>query len=194
MIRKALFRWAPKLRDWIDSDGPDWVWSLVYKIDNAIWWVAHRIIPRYRFHMVPTGLKPEYHDVDSRMEGALFELLKFHVEEERGGKDALAEEIRDLREEYTDKTAFGYDRVMEQIAHMQRILDVYIWVTETLPRLREEYDRVEEEWHSRYTTTSRNDPEQRARLQATLDMEVFIHDEISRKLVEIVEIRNSMWT
>ena len=32
---------------------------------RVYWWVVHRIIPRHRYHIVRTGLRPGFHDVDN---------------------------------------------------------------------------------------------------------------------------------
>lgn len=59
-----------------------WFSVKVRRIENFIWKIKHRIIPRHKYHIVDTGLEPEYYDVDTRMLHACFSLLCSYVEEE----------------------------------------------------------------------------------------------------------------
>jgi len=40
------------------------------------WWVLHRIIPRYQYHIIRTTLKPGYYDPDRRIQSAFFDLTQ----------------------------------------------------------------------------------------------------------------------
>lgn len=63
------------LNSWIDKleyrFGP--LFEIKYKIYKFFyefpgrWWLSHRIIPRHRYHIVNTGLSPNYYDPDQRM-------------------------------------------------------------------------------------------------------------------------------
>jgi len=45
---------------------------------DAYWWVAHRVSPRHRYHVINTGLKPGYYDPDIRLLSGLFtEVISF---------------------------------------------------------------------------------------------------------------------
>jgi hypothetical protein len=61
-----------------------WVKSLLfdnyigYKLKNIIWFIKYRTTHKY--HIVKTGLKPNYYDMDTRMLHVNFNLLKEFVE------------------------------------------------------------------------------------------------------------------
>jgi hypothetical protein len=57
------------------------VWRRLRRwLRDARWWLDHRSLSRY--HVVKTGLKPGYYDVDYRMLHACFNLLVYYVEHE----------------------------------------------------------------------------------------------------------------
>lgn len=62
-----------------------WIARLFDRLDNAKWWVLHRIIPKYRYHVHKYHkLAPGWHDVDYRMLHACFDLFTEFVEKEKG--------------------------------------------------------------------------------------------------------------
>ena len=52
------------------------------KLKDVKRWFQHRLHPSYRYHIVNTGLKPNYYDIDTRMLHACFSLLVEYVETE----------------------------------------------------------------------------------------------------------------
>lgn len=58
------------------------------------WWFYHRFHPAHRYNIVKTGLRPGYHDFDTRMEAAIIWLfLRFvEVDTQSGWPDYDAEE------------------------------------------------------------------------------------------------------
>jgi hypothetical protein len=56
---------------------------------DLLYWFRSRFIPRYRFHVVDTGLPPGWHDVDERMLHACMALLCSYVEDEQGGESGF---------------------------------------------------------------------------------------------------------
>lgn len=54
--------------------------SMLWAFKNIKWWVIYRTTERY--HIVKTGLKPDYYETDKRMLHACFNLLKEFVEVE----------------------------------------------------------------------------------------------------------------
>lgn len=49
--------------------------------NNLVWWFRYRIFDRY--HVIKTGLKPDYYDTDTRMLYGMFNLLVDYVEIEK---------------------------------------------------------------------------------------------------------------
>lgn len=42
-------------------------WALWRFRRNLVWGIIHRVHPKYRYHVVKTGLKPGYYDPDTRI-------------------------------------------------------------------------------------------------------------------------------
>ena len=102
---------------------------------NAYWWLQHRLNPRHRYHVIPTGLRPDYWDIDTRMLHGCMTLLSQYVETQMGGLDALVLHIERLRvesakvDEHQDWSA-SLDR---SIACMEEARDIYEWWTVKRP-------------------------------------------------------------
>jgi hypothetical protein len=45
-------------------------------LDNLRWWLAYRLIPRHRHHIIRTTLRPGYYDPCMRLESALFDVTQ----------------------------------------------------------------------------------------------------------------------
>lgn len=55
------------------------------KINDFKWWVLHRTVPRYRYHVHKFHrLSPGWHDVDYKILHACFDFLVEYVEKEKG--------------------------------------------------------------------------------------------------------------
>lgn len=54
--------------------------NLFYPLRRYYWWVMHRVHPRYRYHIVKTGLKPGYYDPDTLILHTCMNLLGDFVE------------------------------------------------------------------------------------------------------------------
>jgi hypothetical protein len=68
-------------------------------LDRAWWNLKYRLHPGHRYHVVRTGLKPGYYDIDTIMLHANMELLRRFVEDESGGEQKLQERAEWLRAE-----------------------------------------------------------------------------------------------
>lgn len=72
-----------RVREWLRWGGPIWVNRLYNRTRDAWWWLLHRVVPRHRYHVVRTGLKPSYYDPDWRITFAVFQIVaefKHHVD------------------------------------------------------------------------------------------------------------------
>ena len=76
--------------------------KLLRMLSDVKYWVLNRTTRR--FHIVKTGLKPGYHDTDTRMLYACFSLLSDFVELERGGVKGIKENIAAFEVELADDT------------------------------------------------------------------------------------------
>lgn len=57
-----------KIADW-------WEYDVLSTLRDIKWWILHRIHPKHRYHIVKTGLRPNYYDPCTLMFVASFELL-----------------------------------------------------------------------------------------------------------------------
>ncbi len=75
MAREAPLRWFYKktVRHFIRR-------NTIIRYQNAKYWILHRFVPRHKYNVVYTDLKPGYYDLDTRMLHACFTLLEDYVE------------------------------------------------------------------------------------------------------------------
>ena len=96
----------------IYGDGvPLWIKAthrLLRHSSNGIWWLRHRFVPKHRYNLVCTGLKPGYYDHDTRMLHACFVLLGEYIEEE-GGELKLRDWSAELRSRPDPNAPEGMD-------------------------------------------------------------------------------------
>jgi hypothetical protein len=52
-------------------------------LQDARWWLVHRLCPKHRYHIVDTGLRPGYHDPDTQMLHACFAILSRYVHRQK---------------------------------------------------------------------------------------------------------------
>ncbi len=53
------------------------------RLKDLWWWFRHRLDPRHRYHVVPTGMRPGYYDPDIRLISAFFNETATFVERTR---------------------------------------------------------------------------------------------------------------
>lgn len=80
------------------------VWRVGKVVTHTRYWLRSRLIPRYRYHVIHTGLEPGYWDEDTRMLHACFTLLGQYVEW-HGGADKLESFSAELRDPSIDPHA-----------------------------------------------------------------------------------------
>ena len=73
------------------------------KWNTAKWWLLHRFHPKYRYHIINTGLKPGYYDEDQLILNACFAMLERYIEW-HGGDEELQKFSDELMAE-PDKNA-----------------------------------------------------------------------------------------
>ena len=84
----------------IYGDGvPRWITGLhrlLKRNSDVLWELKWRFIPKHRYNLVRTGLKPGYYDQDTRILHACLALMGEYIEEE-GGEQKLREWSTELR-------------------------------------------------------------------------------------------------
>ena len=79
----TAYFWSETVPDFIE----DIVWPIERKYDKFVNFFRYRLTHKY--HMVDTGLKPDYYDLDTRMLHANMNLLKDYVEKRLAWKIAI---------------------------------------------------------------------------------------------------------
>lgn len=97
-----------------------------FRIKGAYRWFQYRFMPRHRYHVVKTQLKPDYHEVDTRLVHAVFALLCDYVEIEL----AALQGSKKYRDKEAGKRHLRYrldNHNDEDLAIQQEILELYTW-------------------------------------------------------------------
>jgi hypothetical protein len=89
--------------------------------------------PRYKFHLIDTGLLPGPHLNSRRIMHGLFAILTAHVEEREGGPDTLRESTDYLRNDQASNAPKEW--IERQANDQQEMLELYLWWTTERPRL-----------------------------------------------------------
>ena len=125
---------------------PDFLkFDLARKISKAKWALLYRFHPRYRYHVIDTGLRPGFHDVDELMLHGMMSLLVRYVEEQEGGDLALEERIASLLNPDNRDPNVPDEYQTDDYADLDReTLAIYQWWKFDRPKaqreLRESYD------------------------------------------------------
>lgn len=56
---------------------------LYHKTRDLKWWILYRFHPKHRYHLIHTGLKPNYYDTDILMEATIIRLFLDYIEHEK---------------------------------------------------------------------------------------------------------------
>jgi hypothetical protein len=88
------------------------------KLKDLEYWFMYRLHPSHKYHIIKTGLKPSYYDIDHIMLYGNMVLLCRYVEDECYGEVKLAEEVEWRKKEH-EGNAFTNST--------QEALDIYRW-------------------------------------------------------------------
>jgi len=191
------------------ANAPLYVWGafrVLRRVKDGIYWLRYRFHPRYRFHVVKTGLAPNYYDCDTLMLHACMALLCQHVEDQ-GGADQLEKWTAELREPGSE--GHGPREAVESQADRQsEVLTIYRWWKVQKPA---EQKRSEELLHELYGKRSRvswkptDNPslsemvfeefegDEIAKEQEYRALEKKIDDDEQMMLHRLIDIRRSLW-
>lgn len=135
------------------------------------WWVRHRTINRY--HILDLKIEPGWADLDYILRHAMFRCLELYVEQERDGPEAFQKRIDEIKScrgcTWPDEE--GEEGSCKPCISSQRkeqqALDLYIW------------------WQQHKTKEDGYvDPHLHSELYA----------EETAKMIELVELRRSLWS
>jgi hypothetical protein len=84
------------------------------------WAILHRFHPNHRYHVVPTGLNPGWHEIDERILHGCMSLLCSYVEKQQDGEESLQKHIGELWNMETEGT-------QNQALNEEEALKIYKW-------------------------------------------------------------------
>lgn len=211
---EMLSRRAP-LRYFLQNDLPHLLRMQGRKAKDAIWWFRYRTTDRH--HVVPTGLKPGFHEVENRMLYANFSLLVEYVEVGLASKnyDCADKDPKVRGLQYLDWEIKETQCSQEQRDTAQAVRMLYLWWTVERPQRLEPW-AAPEIWGE---PKSNDDPPEKfslfglrsARRRFSLGnrkrsrivkeaagtaaaTEAFYAHQDTGMLLKLVELRSSLWT
>lgn len=183
-------------------------WWLRSNIRDAYWWVRHRIDPNHRYHVLPTGLKPGYYDIDTLMLHGCMKLLERYVEDEREGEDKLQAWADELLDPNQQDVFSSKEWCMESGKKEQEALTIYRWWKYQWPEDNKHHDELlticfgDDTWfeeipdeHGGICWKEKQHTPEKLYNKDWLDalVEKIQRDE-QEMLIRLVKIRESLWT
>lgn len=217
--RDDMLRRRAPVRYFIQHDVRIIVGRQKHRIRDQWWKIRHRTTDR--FHIVNTGLKPGYHDINERMLHASFALLVEYVEIglasknfEDNGKDPIKRGLAYLDWEINDPQCAGH-----QADTAATVKDLYLWWTVERPNrlnswsapeiwggegIRAKMKERPRSLFTRITGVSLGRPfrlglkkrpqEERYAGEMARSVEEFYDAQDDGMLMRLVEIRSGLWT
>lgn len=121
-------------------------------LDN-IWKLVYRYHPKHKYHLIDTGLKPDYYEIDERMLHGMFNLLVEYVEVENAWRLSRSDDSKPVK---TGREV-GLEAIDWQIqadgdlddkwskerrAAWEEIKFLYLWWKDVHPTLLEQIDNL----------------------------------------------------
>lgn len=156
------------------------------------WWIQHRIDPRHRYHVIWTGLEPNYYDIDTLMLHGMFSLLRRYVEGEMGGVEQIEEFNRELRAPSEHSISAGTVEMEAAQADRQgEAVALYQWWTIQRPADVQRIDLLIDLLYGDDRPAGERAETMRAELWA---LEQKSDREDQEMLHRLIDIRGSLWT
>lgn len=197
-------------------------YPLICKYENFHNWFRYRLHPRHKYHIIDTKLKPGYYDAGMVMLHGCFSILVDFVEIEKGNMqqgwiDGVPYKNRKYRSRehgiaYLDweislKNPGHPSHSYEQAKNAEKIKELYLWWVDIRPNREDpyssrDYEIPEEEEHgflwSMSSEFEKKYPEEHKKMVKSfensrkLEEKYEMEDQI--KLMELIKIRNGLWT
>jgi len=209
-----------KLVQWEQFGNQSWFKKLcgpiIIILSELELWFSYRFIPSHRYNVVYTDLPPRYYDVDDIMEAAMVKLLRRYIEDECGGpaklrraNAALIEDSRGDEAKQNNTSEF----LINQATNQERVWEIYVWFIDNLPVLENTHDMLMRKWvdavkktgHHFFGPDTSTNPLSPAEIEVTkaegrkyhqkaTKLRKQIDDTKDKMLVELVQLRRTMWT
>ena len=141
------------------------------------WWFAHRFIPRHRYNILRTDLKPDYYDPDTQITYAIFKAFSEWYENDQRYLARNEKEIEEMCHDEIGKTNYE----MNKTAY-QTLKDVYLWWTQTVKKDIEQYEYEKIKDFGDYEDYIE-----------VMKIEAKVYDEVTEKLITIIKHRDRLW-
>ena len=108
---------------------PRWFRVKKRQLNDIKYWFMYRLLPSQKYHLIDTGLKPNYHEIDTRMLHGMFNMLKNFCEDEmpwhdwcwqEAGKEIDAE--KDGKPYKRRKFVKGKEAALESFAWQKKLV------------------------------------------------------------------------
>lgn len=187
-----------------------WVVVKPWKITGNVFsdlprWFKVRLNKTYMHHVIHTGLKPGWHDIDIIMLHGMFALLVRFVDWESGGVEKLDEFTKELIGNPDPNAPDGLGN--GQITTQSEAVSLYKWWTVEYPADQKKLDELMHEGYGKqpvfekveglplykYVPETPTPSRQQIRAEITA-LEKKIHDDEQNNLIRLVKIRGGLWT
>lgn len=144
-------------------------------LKNIKWWILYRIHSRYQYHIIRTGLEPNYWDEDTLILHGCMAMLERYIKS-MGGKESLERFNAELR---SDPENWGAENLDRQAQRQEKALAIYRWWKYQKPRDEKELDRI-------LISEDPSDKWGEFREKLYNDEQEMLH--------QLIDIRRSLWT
>ncbi len=143
------------------------------KCKTAYWALQHRFNPKHRYHIVNTKLPPGYHEVETRMFYAMFQLFAEFMEFQLKTPHVVWEYDKSAFEDWMiEDDLEGVEKEIESRNKMWKEMnDLYTWWTVTYPKLEKDFDES----------------------SFTIEAEEEFEKEVEEMMIRLVKIRRTLW-
>lgn len=163
-----------------------WTWGIVRRFKDIYWWFMHRLHPKHRYHVIDTGLKPNYYDPDTLIFEGVFKLLCDFVEYQK------KYDVIDWEADEPHSKAW------------KEMCELYDWYKEIRPHREEEFEKRRPEpmrdFGDFFNDEEDIDPEKKRKrdeyskyLREYTDAEASWYKEDEDQLIRIIKLREYLW-
>lgn len=161
-----------------------WVlYKILCTISNVKYWLMYRFVRRHQYHIVRTGLKPKYYDIDTIMLHAMMSLLCRYVED---GNSNVPEDEKEIMDIYR---WWKYQRPADQRREKELSKKLFPRDRVTFVKNDDLGMEVGELKFKEFET-----PEEKSDYTEFRDLQNKIADDETKMLHRLIDIRGCLWT
>lgn len=142
-------------------------------LHNVYWKLQHRFNPKHRYHIVNTKLPPGFHEVETLMFYAMFQLFAGFMEHQLKNPHVVWQYDKSVFEDWMiEDDPEGVEKEIEsRNKTWKEMNDLYTWWTVTYPKLEKDFDEN----------------------VFTIEKEEEFEKEVEEMMIRLVKIRRSLW-